>query len=700
MPALQRFLQSSAYLAFEEKLTRINFKIMTKRFSSLLQAFLMLALFSVCAVGCSEKDEPGIDNGSNGGDNSEISFSLPSSVDVVVGEDCRIDVANCPVLTSDQIYLEKDGKLIACTVTEADNTHFCFKLPSTAEAATYTLYVKRGDRRVKIGTIVLNLVAYKIDIKEDTTIYGVVETKEGEGIPNVVVSDGEETTLTDANGVYQLKSNKGQGYVFISVPSGYECELNGVFPDHYRRLISGPSTPENHSFTLTKVNQSNYRVLFLGDMHLANRCKGGTASNSDNTQFKYIAKDIRNYIAANNKKTYLITLGDMTWDLYWYDCNYDLAEYKKTINEQLGGNMIFHTIGNHDNDMNGAGLAGAKGPFAVNIAPPYYSFNIGGTHYIILDNINTSKYVAGGGKANRTDDIMECGKFYDSEIDWLKKDLSYVDKSTPLIVMMHVPLYNDASPAKFAPKVATYSQMIVDLLAGYKVHFVTGHTHRNYNVLPTNSGSMSADVYEHNVGAICSDWWWSGAKSPGYLMAPDGNPAGYAVWDIEGTNYQYLYKAAGKDENFQFRSYDLNTLSYSISDVEGGVSDKMLSAFNSTIADYTNNRKNEVLINVWNYNTNWTIEVKTIDGKDLAVSHVSAYDPLHIKANVFKRWSNSDTSKPIGSTSKDHHFFKVTAPDADTDLVITVKDEFGHVWTETMERPKKITDASYRISLN
>lgn len=673
---------------------------MTKRFSSLLRAFLMLALFSVCAVGCGEKDDPvspGKEN--NGSSSSEINITLPQEVEVVRGSDCRIDVANCPVQLTDKILMVVDGRYVACELTEAASDHFSFKLPEGFKNGTYKLYLQRGDDRIGMGSVTINVIARKIVLENGTTIYGVVESEEGP-IAGVVVSDGDDTVVTDSDGVYQLKSNKGHGYVFISVPSGYECELNGAFPDHYRRLISGPSTPENHSFMLKKVDQSNYRVLFLGDMHLANRCKGGTANNVDNTQFKYIAKDIRNYIASNNKKTYLITLGDMTWDLYWYKFSYDLADYKQTINEELGGNMIFHTIGNHDNDMNGAGLAGAKGPFAVNIAPPYYSFNIGGTHYIILDNINTSKYVGGGGEANRTDDIMECGKFYDTEIDWLKKDLSHVNKSTPLIVMMHVPLYNDASPAKFAPKVATYSQMIVDLLAGYKVHFVTGHTHRNYNVLPTNTGSMSADVYEHNVGAICSDWWWSGALSPGYLMAPDGNPAGYAVWDIEGTNYKYLYKAAGKDENFQFRAYDLNSLSYSKANVLGGVGDKYLSAFNTIIADYTNNRKNEILINVWNYNTNWTIEVKTESGQDLTPRHVSAYDPLHIWANVFKRWTSNQTSKPIGSTSKDHHFFKVTAPDADTDLVITVKDEFGHVWTETMERPKQITDASYKITLN
>ena len=51
--------------------------------------------------------------------------------------------------------------------------------------------------------------------------------------------------------------------------------------------------------------------------------KGGTASNMDNTQFKGVAKDINNYVQSNGgSRVYAITLGDMTWDLYWYDRNF------------------------------------------------------------------------------------------------------------------------------------------------------------------------------------------------------------------------------------------------------------------------------------------------------------------------------------------------------------------------------------------
>ena len=47
-------------------------------------------------------------------------------------------------------------------------------------------------------------------------------------------------------------------------------------------------------------------------------------------------------------------------------------------------------------------------------------------------------------------------------------------------------------------------------------------------------------------------------------------------------------------------------------------------------------------------------------------------------------------------TDKLTHFFKVKADHADTDLVITVKDEFGNEWTENMQRPKAFSTDAYR----
>ena len=649
-----------------------------------------MALASVAFVSCDKTKDPDLPT-------TEINVTLPPNVDVVKGEPCTIEAPNSGVNTSDRVLLEKDGKLTYCNITAADDKGFSFALPESFVDGTYKVFIKTSERKVPIGTMTIKLVKHKIDIKPETTVYGIVEA-DGAPLAGVVVSDGVIVTTTDKNGEYQMASAKEHGFVFISVPSGYECELNGVFPDHYRAL-NGGKLPENHSFNLKKVDQTNYKVLFMGDIHAANR-----SSNNDLGQFKTVCNDIQSYVNSHaSERIYAITLGDMTWDAYWYDQKFAPIDYKNTINQNLSKLPIFHTIGNHDNDMMATGNLPAKSPFTATIAPPYYSFNLGGVHYIVLDDVDCSKYDSSKyiGEANRDNQVA--GHLYDPQYSWLALDLQHVSKSTPVCVMMHVPVFEQYGVGSYGVYNGAINdaQRLMGALDGYTVHFVTGHTHRIHNVVPENTAATGGrNVYEHNPAAICADWWWSGRYTPGLLQSSDGTPSGYAVWSISGKDIKWTYKCAGKDENFQFRSYDMNNIKFSLSDVPKLTDANMQNYFKRMIADYTGEQKNEVLLNVWNYNTRWKVEVKTAAGQTLDVRQVGAYDPVQIMAQSLIRMNNSTiTSTPVGTPSQRYHFFKVTAPDADTDLVITVTDDFGRTYTENMERPKKFDVDTYRITL-
>ena len=102
-------------------------------------------------------------------------------------------------------------------------------------------------------------------LQAGTTIYGKV-TDANAGIANVVVSDGEEVVTTNAQGIYQLRSKKSSGYVFISIPSGYEVEQQGVLPQFCKQLKAGPKEAERIDFGLNKVSgQDNYKLFVLGE---------------------------------------------------------------------------------------------------------------------------------------------------------------------------------------------------------------------------------------------------------------------------------------------------------------------------------------------------------------------------------------------------------------------------------------------------
>jgi hypothetical protein len=187
--------------------------------------------------------------------------------------------------------------------------------------------------------------------------------------------------------------------------------------------------------------------------------------------------------------------------------------------------------------------------------------------------------------------------------------------------------------------------------------------------------------------------------TPGVHLSPDGTPGGYAIWDVSGTNLKWKFKATGWPETYQFRSYDLNKVSFSLGDVPlmgPSTPDAVKRSFQRYIDAYPVNSNNEVLINIWNWNSRWTLSVVDEEGNTLTPEPVWAFDPLHIAALSVKRFNQSNTSTPNFITEKFTHFFKVKAKDADVDLVITVKDEFGNSWTENMARPKSFSIDDYK----
>ena len=621
-------------------------------------------------------------------DDFDVRFELPATVDVAKGGELTFTVkeGKSP-LTTDSFLLEGGGISYLCPILRTSSESFTVRLADECESGSYTAYLKRDARKKQIGKIYINIVD-KIDFEPSagTTVFGLVSSEEGP-VANVVVSDGTEVTVTDDKGIYELKSAKKWGYVFISVPSGYEVAAEGVFPQFYQTLKGAADVVEQKDFKLTKVDrQDRYKLFLLGDMHLANRT-------NDAAQFTQFTTDLNAYMAQHSgQKMYALTLGDMTWDLYWYKNNYALPQYRETINRQVKNLQIYHTMGNHDNDFMTTSDYDAAVKYVDCIGPTFYSFNIGQVHYVVMDNIDCSAY-------DGTDSHNYVKKLSNEQLKWLAKDLAYVDKSTPLIVAMHAQIYKPTSTGFAFDHDSANTEALLAALDGYEVHFVTGHTHKVYNITPDDDVVKGRDIHEHNSGAICASWWWSGNLTPGVHVSIDGAPGGYAIWDIDGTDFAWLYKSTGWPEEYQFRSYDLNNVSFSMDDVPNIPSNVLIQlAYKKYVNAYPENSDNEVLIKIWNWNSNWELSVVDERGKTLEYTPVWAYDPLHIAALSVPRFNNSGiTSTPSFVTESATNFFKVKADDADVDLTITVKDEFGHTWTEEMQRPKAFSTDAYKL---
>ncbi len=649
--------------------------------------YLLLALIAVSQLfACG-----GSDDEKTPADNFDVQFTVPGSVDVTEGGECTFAVSGGgkSPLTTDTFILESDaGISYVCPIVNTSSDSFTVRLADGCETGYYKVFVKRDARKKSFGRIYINIVE-DIDFKPDagTTVYGIVSSA-GVGVENVVVSDGAEVTVTNEKGIYQLKSAKKWGYVFISVPSGYEVPSVGVLPQFHRALKNSADVVERADFKLEKVDgQDSYKIFMLGDMHLANRT-------GDLGQFAQFTSDLTDYMTRHKgEKMYALTLGDMTWDLYWYSNSYYFPQYLNTVNSQIKNLQIFHTMGNHDNDFQTRSDYDAAVKYVDQICPTYYSFNIGKVHYVVMDDIDCSSY-DGSTSRNYVKSLSA------EQLDWLAKDLSYVAKTTPVVVAMHAQVFYPTTSGFKIDHDQVNTLRLFDILDGYTVRFVTGHTHKLFNVTPDAPIVDGHNFREYNSGSVCASWWWSGNLTPGIHIGTDGTPGGYGIWDVTGTDFQCLYKSTGWPEEYQFRSYDLNNVHFSMADVPlmpSDISASVKNAYMQYVNAYPQNNDNEVLINIWNWNSDWTLSVVDENRKTLPYTEVWAYDPLHIAALSVKRFNNAGLkSTPLFITDKFTHFFKVKADDADTDLVITVKDEFGNEWTENMQRPKAFSTDAYR----
>ena len=522
-----------------------------------------------------------------------------------------------------------------------------------------------------------------VNPEEGSTVYGIVSCK-GKGVPGVNVTDGFEIVTTDKDGIYQLPSEKRFGIVYITVPSGYEAPAVGVVPQIKKDLLCKPTVVERKDFELKYVgDQTNHTMFVFGDMHLANK-------RSDIKQFGYLVNDLNNYIKDHSgEKVYGLTLGDMTWDIYWYANNFGFPEYLKEMNK-VNNFSVYHTIGNHDHNMKTEVDGDKQGwdnvnwdcekAFISNLNPTYYSFNIGKVHYIVLDDILCLNFTGGVSESRRYQDFL-----YVDNLLWLYKDLSYVDKSTPVVIALHCPVMkNDGS---------YYLQNAGDLLAaldGFKdVTFLSAHT------LEINNINING-YREYNSGAVCGRTWYAGYYHKTLNLGSDGAPGGYRKIVYNGTKSTSTYIGTGRPDNYQFRAYDRNCIKLDAASV-GITKSPNKEYYEEYVTKYGGYDKassaNEIIIDVFDYDERWKIEVME-NGNPLDVVRIkNSYDPLFLLAYTSERYKQYETNNVNATVSS--HLFKATAGSATSTVEIKVTDDEGRVYTETMIRPKAFTIANY-----
>lgn len=483
-------------------------------------------------------------------------------------------------------------------------------------------------------------------------------TCDGRGVPGAVVSDGINVAVTNRRGGYRLESGKENGYVFLSIPSGYEAGKTGIIPDFFRRVGSG--RVEKADFVLDRVDQSRFHIVACSDIHLT-----GDAVDKDIPEFRStFLPDIINTVNSLDGPVYGVCLGDMTTDSKWYVNNFSFPEYLDEMSNLPC--PMFHIMGNHDNDRECEGdflewEIRAEDRYRREIGPDYYSFNAGRWHFLMLDTIITTGPKKDGNPADTY--VGNYGFTYaiDSlQMAWIAKDLALVPKDMGIVVSMHVPYFTvsglDGGNVKFRYSASGKHSpdSLLDLLSGYReVQFWGGHHHRS-QVFEVSPGMLQ------HVFPSASAVSWKINDLGGPMLCDDGTPAGYKVFTFEGDSLSWVYKSDYRPvEECQCAMYDLGAIPEEYGGRPG---------------------TNEVLVNVFDWDPEWKVEV-LCDGVPVGIEQIYGYDPGYLSA---RKRTRALLHRP-GSFRETLtvHLFRCWRPGPDSFVEVVLTDRFGRKFRKT-----------------
>lgn len=539
----------------------------------------------------------------------------------------------------DLCLVSEDGAEHKAEIVEADASGIAFRLPPAVVSGDYALRIVRGTASQDLG------IRYIMcDTPSTTAGVNIKGTAYLDGKPafRIVISDGYEFTVTDEEGKYNLVSEKANGYVFAQTPANAVARVDRAIPQFFVHVSHDTGAVETADFRFDSCDNSKHRVIVVTDLHLSDNMM-----DADWSCTEYFMPDLNATIDRTDVPCYIFTAGDQTTESRWaYGDLYDWREY-------ISGWKcpIYHCMGNHDNNPKYvAADFESESTYKQVIGPNWYSLDIGGVHYVVLDDIVYDNSPATSSRGYYV-------RVARHQLDYLKKDLAKVDPSTPVVVFSHSPFFLTRGVEQVTPRFESYEDIydLVNCLDGFhEVHFLAGHTHVNHNMV-VRPGFM-----EHNIAASSGSTWLceyhTGTRTH---LGRDGVIGGYQIWDASGRELSWVHKSLGRPvEQGQFHVVDLNLVP---------------EVWRETTVE------NAVLINVYNWDEAWEVNVSE-EGKTLKAVQVYRDDPVYMLA--FPEKISSQTT-PAATD----HLFMVQASSPTSTLEIEITDRFGNIYRKEMTRP-------------
>ncbi len=374
------------------------------------------------------------------------------------------------------------------------------------------------------------------------------------GVAEVLVSNGLDWALTDADGRYRIAVRDDMNLTMVQ-PSGWRVPTDrrrvpqffyihkpGGSPDPLRfggLPDTGPA-PSQVNFPLTGRQQSEreFRCAIVGDSQTYANREIGWLRNGVMTDLAGMRPDCMLY------------LGDIVGD------DLDLLNRLLAIGATAGAaQWLVH--GNHDFDFDARSDTDSADSWRQIVGPNYFAFERADVLFVVLDNVVYPCGERDGHDFCRDEQSATYnGRIDDDQVRWLAGLLERVPEDRLIVVATHIPLVSfvDASSQKHQTDNA---RQLHELLAGRPALSLSGHTHTIENHAPgqafagwSDATGIEALPFRHIVvGAASGAWYQGDFNIDGNPMALQrmGGPPGVLMLNFDGLEYQEHYIGARID---------------------------------------------------------------------------------------------------------------------------------------------------------
>jgi calcineurin-like phosphoesterase family protein len=398
---------------------------------------------------------------------------------------------------------------------------------------------------------------------DTATVSGLVfEDKDGSGKPGpgnsglagVLVSNGKDIAVTDADGRYTLPLPE-EAVIFVVKPAGFMPPVDPAtnLPRFYRlhqpdgspaslnlTFAGVPPTgplPPSVDFALRRLDEPTaFEVVLFTD-----------PQPESDVEVDFIREDVIEALAGT-KAQFGLTSGDIMFD--------DLSLYDR-YNAIIGtiGLPWWNVGGNHDLNFEAPDRQRSRETFKRVFGPNYYAFFYSQTLFLMLDDVD---YLGTDKTRPHGEGVYE-GRLDATQLEFVRNVLTHTPPDTLIVMVLHIPLrtYMDMPVHASSIEKASRDELFA-LFEGrrYTVSF-SGHTHTTeHHYFDAADGWKGAAPHHHHVmTAVCGSWW-SGPydhRGVAYADSRDGSPNGFHILSVDGNAYKTRFVPAKEPNGRQIR---------------------------------------------------------------------------------------------------------------------------------------------------